>query len=165
MIPLYPCLDVMFFKFFCFVFFQIMKYFCGSLFFNDKPYLAKLRQRKVTTRSGGNFMWFCFCFIWNLVYMRKGNQPRIYVDLLRFQSKVKDPINIIILEHNITFSFILSMFLNLFTSGKKITEYVIYLIKRSQFNLLVYGQGNQQNRITFMKNNTKSKLNYFCIVA
>ena len=91
MIPEYLHLNVMFF-----MFLFIHKTFFLSLFFNDIPYLTKRRQRKVTTRSGEDFVLF-----WNLVFMCKGSHPRIYADLLRFQSRVKDPIHIIILMKSI----------------------------------------------------------------
>ena len=67
MIPVYPLLNVTFFKFFSFI-----KHFLREFGFNDTAYLAKLRQRKVTTRSGENFTQFCFCFILELnFYVQK----------------------------------------------------------------------------------------------
>ena len=52
---------------------------------------------------------FVFDLFWiYLVFMRKGSQPRIYADLLRFQSSVKDPIYITILMKSIIRFFICS---------------------------------------------------------
>ena len=87
MIPVYPRLNVMFFKF-LFIYKAFFARVCFSMIY--LPYLAKLRQRKVTTRSDDNFMPFCFVLFWNLVFMCKGSQPRIYADLLRVNSRVKD---------------------------------------------------------------------------
>ena len=104
MIPVYPCLNVMFFK----VLFMQKTFFARVCFFNDIPYLAKLCQRKVMTQNGKNFTRFCFVLFWNFVFMCKGSQPKIYADLLRFQSRVKDPIHIIILMQSIILFLILS---------------------------------------------------------
>ena len=41
--------------------------FFANMFFNI-PYVAKFRLRKVTTRSGENFTWFCCCFILELLH-------------------------------------------------------------------------------------------------
>ena len=40
---------------------------------------------------------FIFILFWNLVFMSKGSQPRVYADLLRFYSRVKDTILIVTL--------------------------------------------------------------------
>ena len=83
------------------VFIHSWNIFCASLFVNDMPYLAKLRQRKVTTQSGKNVILFCFCFIVEFsFYMQK---PGIYADLLRFQSRVKNLIQIILMKRIILF--------------------------------------------------------------
>ena len=87
MIPVYPRLNVMFFKF-LFIYKAFFARVCFSMIY--LPYLTKLRQRKVTTRSDDNFMPFCFVLFWNLVFMCKGSQPRIYADLLRVNPRVKD---------------------------------------------------------------------------
>ena len=68
-----------------------------SLVFNDIPFLANLRLREVMTQNGENLTRFCFCFILELSFYVKGSQPRIYADLLRFHSRVKDRIQITIL--------------------------------------------------------------------
>ena len=44
-----------------------------------------------------------FVLFWYLVFMCKGCQPRIYADLLRFQSRVNDPIHIILMRSMIPF--------------------------------------------------------------
>ena len=79
-----------------------------SLFFNNIPYLEKLRQRKVITRGGENVTRFCFLLFWNLFFKCKSSQPRIYADLLRFQSRVTDTIHITILMKSIIPFFIRS---------------------------------------------------------
>ena len=62
----------------------IEHFFCASLLFDDIPYLAKLRQKNVTTQSGENLRSFVFALFWNLIFMRKSSKPRIYADLVRF---------------------------------------------------------------------------------
>lgn len=52
--------------------------------FNGRPYLAKLCQGKVVTRSDDNFTRFFFVLFRNLVFLCKGSQARIYADLVRF---------------------------------------------------------------------------------
>ena len=112
MIPVYPSLNVMFFKF------LFIQYFWVSLLFNDIPYLKKLYLRKVTTRSDKNVSRLCFCFIL-VVFMQKGSHPKSFADLIRFQPRVKDPICIIVLINNIIAAFIYSfMFLQLFMDEK-----------------------------------------------
>ena len=89
MTPVYSCLNVMFFKFL---------FICETIFVRVcilMIYLVKLCLKRVTTWRGENFQQF-FLF-WILGFMCKGTQSRIYADLLRFQSKVKNPIHIIIL--------------------------------------------------------------------
>ena len=102
MILVYPHLTVMFFKFL----FICKEFFCARLFSNDIPYLAKLRQRKVTTTKWRKFYEFHFILFWKLVFMCEGSQPRTYTDLFRFQSRVKEPIHIIILMKSIIQVFI-----------------------------------------------------------
>ena len=79
---MYPRLTVIFFKF----------SFIHETFF-----------ARVFARSGEKFTRFCFCFIVEL-----SSQPRIYADLLRLQSRVKDPKGIIILMKIIIPFFIYS---------------------------------------------------------
>ena len=56
-----------------------------------------------------NLRGFAFGLFWNVVFMCKGSQPRIYVDLLRFQSRVKDSVHKIILMKSI-FPFFIHYF-------------------------------------------------------
>ena len=44
---------------------------------------------------------FVFVLFWNLVFICKGSQPRIYADLIRFQSRLRDSIHIIIFMKSI----------------------------------------------------------------
>lgn len=102
MVPVYPCLNVMFFKFLC-----IYETFFARLW-HSLP--DKTSQEKMTIQSGENFTWiwsgfeilkwFCFCFIFGLSFyvqkVVKGCQPATYPVLLTFQSRVKDPMYIII---------------------------------------------------------------------
>ena len=53
---------------------------------------------------------FVFVLTWILVFMYQGSQPRIYADLLGFQSRVKDPINKIKLMKSIIPFFIHSFY-------------------------------------------------------
>ena len=101
MIPVYPHLNVM-----SFTFLFIYKTFFAWVVFDDIPYLAKLCKRQVTTRCGKNFTQFCFCFILELSFYVQSKKFRIYADLLRFQSRVMDPIYIVILMRSIIPFFI-----------------------------------------------------------
>ena len=59
MILVYTGLKVILLQFYSFI-----KHFLREFaFVNDMPYLSKLRQRNVMTRSGKNLTRFCFCFI------------------------------------------------------------------------------------------------------
>ena len=71
---------------------------------------------------------FVFVLFWNLVFMRKSSQPRIYADLLRFQCKGPHPHNNTNEVYNSTFhSFFSCSYTCLWT--RKIKECVIYMIK------------------------------------
>ena len=61
--------------------------------FDEISYLAKLCERQVTIRCGKIFAQFC-------------KKPRTYDDLLRFQSRVMDPIHIAILMRSINPFFV-----------------------------------------------------------
>ena len=74
---------------------------------------------------------------WNLVFMCNGIQSRICTDLLKFQSKVRDPIHIIILMMSIFhFSFILFMYLHLLINNKN--QIIICNISEKTFSDYVY---------------------------
>ena len=60
---------------------------------------SKTLLEKSDDTNSKNLTQFCFVFFWNLVFICKGSQPRIYADLLRFLSRVKDPIHIIKFMH------------------------------------------------------------------
>ena len=109
-----------------------------SSFSNDIPYQTKLHQRKVATRSGKNLTRFCWSFILEFgFYVRNGIQSRICTDLLKFQSKVRDPIHIIILMMSIFhFSFILFMYLHLLINNKN--QIIICNISEKTFSDYVY---------------------------
>ena len=91
--------------------YSFIKHQCATLNLNDVPYLTKPCERKVTARSNEHFTYFCFAAFWNLIFMCKGSQTRNYADLLRFQSRAKDPIHILILTKSII-SFLIYSFHN-----------------------------------------------------
>ena len=118
MIPVYPRLKVMFFKFL----FIHKIFFCTNLSLMicvTWQNFARVKWRQKVVKI---LHIFVFVLFWNLVFMCKASQPRIYVDLLRFQSRVKDPVHIIILMESIIPFFIHSfhvlMFLDLFMNKK-----------------------------------------------
>ena len=91
MIPVYSRLNLMSFKF-LFIH-KIM--FCASLFFNDIPCSTKLNTREKRRHEVVKLLrGFAFVLFWNLVFMCKGSQPRVYADLLRFHSIKKDSITL-----------------------------------------------------------------------
>ena len=60
-------------------------------------FTTEMRRHKVVKILRG----FVFVLFWNVIFMCKGSQPRIDANLLRFQSRVKDPTHIIILMESI----------------------------------------------------------------
>ena len=102
MIPVYPCLSVKFFKFlvipetfFARVYFSVRYLTCQSF--------ARENWRNEVVKILRSFV---FVLFWNLVFMCKSNQPRIYADLLKFQSRAQDSVLIIILTMSIIPFFI-----------------------------------------------------------
>ena len=79
------------------------KFFARVCFFMTYLAWKNFVREKWPCKLAKNLLGFVFVLVWNLVFMCKVSQPRIYPDLLRFQSRVKDPIHIIILMNIITF--------------------------------------------------------------
>ena len=113
--PVYPRFTFMFFKFlFMHKTFFAWVYFL-MIYLNWQNFAREKWQHEVAKILHG-FIFILFC---NLVFICKGSQPRIYADLLRFQSGVKDPIHTIILMKSIIPFFTRSFHvLFLFTNKK-----------------------------------------------
>ena len=95
--PVYPRFTFMFFKFlFMHKTFFARVYFL-MIYLNWQNFAREKWQHEVAKILHG-FIFILFC---NLVFICKGSQPRIYADLLRFQSGVKHPIHTIILMKSI----------------------------------------------------------------
>ena len=96
-LPVYPPLNVIFFKFSI-----IHKTFFARVCFQWYTFPGEtsaeksddLKWQKLYTVKLATTL-FLYTVL-SLVFMYKGSQPRIYADLLRFQSRVKDPILIIV---------------------------------------------------------------------
>ena len=101
---MYPHFNIMLFKF---VFVQ-KAFFALFCLFNDRQYLncQNFSREKGRLEVAKLLRHFVFALFWNLFFMRKGSQLRIYADLVRFQSRVKGPMHITILMKSIILFFI-----------------------------------------------------------
>ena len=98
--PLKLCANVMFFELLL-----IHKIFLGEFNFKDIPWWQNFAREKWRHKVAKFLRGFVVLF-WNLVFMCKCSQLRIYADLLIYQSRATDPIHIIILMQSIIPFFI-----------------------------------------------------------
>ena len=125
MIPVHPRLNVVFFKFS----FICKTFFPRVYFLKIYVTLQNFAKEKWRQKVAKNLRGFIFYFFWNLVFMWKGSQPRIYTELLRFQLRVEDPKHIIVLMQSIIPIFIHSFHvLTLVLRTRKMKDWFVWYL-------------------------------------